>query len=87
MARPFLSHTITDDSALGGAVIENGVRFKQHGVVSKMYRTGNTTSSTYTFSVWFKYTDQENNAYNVIISYQNSSCQASVTIDYNQNVF
>ena len=87
MARPFLSHTITDDSALGGAVIENGVRFKHHGVVSKMYRTGNTTSSTYTFSVWFKYTAQENNSYNVIISYPNSSGQASVSIDNNHKMY
>ncbi len=87
MSRAFAPHHITDDSALGGAVIENGVRFKQHGVVSKMYRTGNTTSSTYTFSVWFKYTDQENNAYNVIISYPNSSGQASVTIDNNHKMY
>ena len=87
MSRAFAPHHITDDSALGGAVIENGVRFKQHGVVSKMYRTGNTTSSTYTFSVWFKYTAQENNSYNVIISYPNSSGQASVTIDNNHKMY
>ena len=87
MARAFAPHHITDDSALGGAVIENGVRFKHHGVVSKMYRTGNTTSSTYTFSVWFKYTAQENNSYNVIISYPNSSGQASVSIDNNHKMY
>ena len=87
MSRAFAPHHITDDSALGGAVIENGVRFKHHGVVSKMYRTGNTTSSTYTFSVWFKYTAQENNSYNVIISYPNSSGQASVSIDNNHKMY
>ena len=87
MSRPFLIQPITDDRALGGAVIKNGVRFKHHGVVSKMYRTGNTTSSTYTFSVWFKYTGQENNSYNVIISYPNSSGQASVSIDNHHKMY
>ena len=64
MARPFLNHPITDDSALGGAVIENSLRIRHTGISAKMYRTGNTTSSSYTFSLWFKYTGHNNNTYN-----------------------
>ena len=55
MTRPFLPHVITDDSALGGSVIQKSVRFdSQDGQL--FYRTSGTSTSQYkfTYSVWVK---------------------------------
>ena len=87
MARPFLNHPITDDSALGGAVIENSLRIRHTGISAKMYRTGNTTSSSYTFSLWFKYTGHNNNTYNALLCFPNAGTNASVTIDNNHKMY
>ena len=87
MARPFLSHPITDDSALGGAVIENSLRIRHTGISAKMYRTGNTTSSSYTFSLWFKYTGHNNNTYNALLCFPNAGTNASVVIDNNHKMY
>ena len=55
MTRTFLPHVITDDSALGGAVIERSLRFRA-GSSPKLTRTfGNHTSgTTKTISFWMK---------------------------------
>ena len=55
MVRPFLPHTITTDSAIGGSKIERSLRFR-HGGNWAMTRTSETASSTYTFSCWVKST-------------------------------
>ena len=55
MSRTFLPHVITDDSALGGSVIQKSVRFdSQDGQL--FYRTNGTSTSQYkfTYSVWVK---------------------------------
>ena len=87
MSRAFAPHHITDDSALGGAVIENSLRFRHTGISTKMYRTGNTTSSSYTFSLWFKYTGHNNNTYNALLCFPNASSNASVVIDNNHKMY
>ena len=87
MSRPFAPHIITDDTALGGAVIENSLRFRHTGVSTKMYRTGNTTSSSYTFSLWFKYTGHNNNTYNALLCFPNAGTNASVVIDNNHKMY
>ena len=55
MSRPFLSQVITDDSALGGSVIERSLRFNDDDTA---YLERNVTSSsnrkTHTFSAWIK---------------------------------
>ena len=55
MSRPFLSQVITDDSALGGSVIERSLRFNDGDTA---YLERNVTSSsnrkTHTFSAWIK---------------------------------
>jgi len=55
MARAFLSHPITTDSALGGTVIEKSLRFRHGRTNCVMTRTSETASSTYTFSAWVKH--------------------------------
>jgi len=55
MVRPFLPHTITTDSAIGGSKIERSLRFR-HGENWAMTRTSETASSTFTFSAWIKHT-------------------------------
>ena len=87
MGRPFNIHPITDDSALGGLVIENSLRIRHTGISAKMYRTGNTTSSSYTFSLWFKYTGHNNNTYNALLCFPNASSNASVVIDNNHKMY
>ena len=54
MSRAFLPHVITDDSALGGAKIQRGLRFD--GVSCEARRTfgTNTSDTTKTFSFWMK---------------------------------
>ena len=55
MSRPFLSHVITDDSALGGSVIERSLRFNDDDS-AYLNRTPSSTSNrkTFTISWWFK---------------------------------
>jgi len=55
MARAFLSHPITIDSAVGGTVIEKSLRFRHGRTNCVMTRTSETASSTYTFSAWVKH--------------------------------
>ena len=55
MARAFLPHPITTDSAVGGAVIEKSLRFRHGRTNCVMTRTSETASSTYTFSAWVKH--------------------------------
>ena len=56
MTRTFLPHVITDDSALGGKIIEKSLRFNgQHeSTAPQLRRTGTTTSSSFTISMWAK---------------------------------
>ena len=53
MARVCALPTITDDSALGGAVIEKSLRFNRSDN-PQLQRTAQTTSNTFTFSTWVK---------------------------------
>ena len=55
MSRVFLPHVITDDSALGGAVIERSLRFSATAS-PKLTRTfgTNTSNTTKTISFWMK---------------------------------
>ena len=55
MSRPFLSHVITDDSALGGSVIERSLRFRS-GATAYLERnvTSSSNRKTHTFSTWIK---------------------------------
>ena len=55
MTRTFLPHVITDDSALGGSVIERSLRFRGSSS-AKLTRTfGTNTSNTIkTLSFWMK---------------------------------
>ena len=55
MSRTFLPHVITDDSALGGAVIERSLRFDNTNT-GYLNRTAGTSTSQYkfTFSAWVK---------------------------------
>ena len=62
MARAFLSHSITTDSAVGGTVIERSLRFR-HGNNWAMTRTSENASSTYTFSAWVKHTKLDDYKY------------------------
>ena len=53
MSRVVALPTITDDSALGGAVIERSLRFNRSDD-PQLQRTAQTTSNTFTFSTWVK---------------------------------
>ena len=53
MSRPFVPHVITNDSALGGSIIEKSLRFR-HGVNWSLQRTFSSNYSTWTASLWFK---------------------------------
>ena len=57
MARPNLIHNITDDSVLGGSVIEASLRFNNNDD-TRLVRTIGSTSNrrTYTYSWWMKRT-------------------------------
>ena len=55
MARPFLSHVITDDSALGGSVIERSLRFNNDdGTYLERTPSGAGNRKKWTFSAWIK---------------------------------
>ena len=61
MSRTFLPHVITDDSALGGNVIEKSLRFNNYSSSAddaQLYRTVSTASNrrTYTHSFWVRRT-------------------------------
>ena len=67
MPRPFFTHTtITDDSALGGSVIERSLRFND-GDSPYLSRTPSSAGNrrTYTISVWAKIID--NGTYRTIL--------------------
>ena len=53
MTRAFVPHVITNDSALGGSIIEKSLRFR-HGVNWSLQRTFSSNYSTWTASLWFK---------------------------------
>ena len=55
MSRPFITHSITDDSALGGSVIERSLRF-EHSANSVLSRSFSSTGNqrTFTMSAWIK---------------------------------
>tara|TARA_Y100000591_G_scaffold327992_1_gene353550 strand:+ start:26 stop:2479 length:2454 start_codon:yes stop_codon:yes gene_type:complete len=55
MSRPFITHSITDDSALGGSLIERSLRF-EHGANSVLSRSFSSTGNqrTFTMSAWIK---------------------------------
>ena len=57
MARPLAVHAITDDKALGGALLEKSVRLDRHNT-KFFYRTPSSAGNrkTYTFSAWIKRT-------------------------------
>ena len=53
MTRTFLPHVITDDSALGGSVIQRSLRFRSnHSLTRSPSSTTNSTKQTLSF--WFK---------------------------------
>jgi len=53
MSRAFIPHVITEDSALGGSVIQKSLRFNS-GDNANLTRTSGSTSTTFTYSVWIK---------------------------------
>ena len=55
MTRPFLPHVITDDSALGGKIIERSVRLRKDND-SYFNRTATVAGDrrTFTLSIWVK---------------------------------
>ena len=55
MARAFVPHVITDDSALGGSFLERSLRFHS-GDNTRLVRTIGSTSNrrTFTYSWWLK---------------------------------
>ena len=57
MTRTFLPHVITDDSALGGSVIQRSLRFNDDDT-AYLTRTPSSASNrkTFTLSVWVKRT-------------------------------
>jgi len=87
MARPFLSHPITDDSALGGAVIENSLKFRG-ATDQRLERTLSSTSSSYTVSMWFKGTPVTTNFSRTLFSLgpANNTNAAGVTINTNDGL-
>ena len=58
MARAFVPHTITSDSALGGSVIDHSIRFNR-GDNPHFSRTPSSAGNrkVWTYSVWLKRTD------------------------------
>ena len=52
MSRVFLPHVITDDSALGGMVIERSLRFRSSHYLSRT--PSGAGSNQMTFSFWVK---------------------------------
>ena len=58
MGRPIHPHIITDDSALGGSVIERSLRFNGSDSTAHLSRTPSSTGSrkVWTFSAWIKKT-------------------------------
>ena len=53
MARTFVPHHISDDSALGGSVIQRSLRFRSnHSLTRSPSSTTNSTKQTLSF--WFK---------------------------------
>ena len=51
----FTGHPITDDSALGGSVIERSLRFnREESTAPQLRRTGTTTSSSFSIAMWAK---------------------------------
>ena len=56
MTRTFLPHVITDDSALGGSIIERCLRFngQNESTTPQLRRTGTTTSSSFSIAMWAK---------------------------------
>ena len=53
MSRTFLPHVITDDSALGGSVIERSLRFRGSQYLNRS-PSGDGNRRTFTLSVWIK---------------------------------
>jgi len=74
MSRPFINHSITDDSALGGSLIERSLRFNDNDV-SYLSRTPSSASNrkTFTFSAWVKRSNISTGTYPNIFSSNNSS--------------
>ena len=53
MTRTFLPHVITDDSSLGGAVIQRSLRFRSNHSLTRS-PSSTTNSTKHTLSFWFK---------------------------------
>ena len=53
MSRTFLPHVITDDSALGGSVIQRSLRFRSNHSLQRS-PSSTTNSTKHTLSFWFK---------------------------------
>ena len=53
MTRTFLPHVITDDSALGGSVIQRSLRFRSNHSLQRS-PSSTTNSTKHTLSFWFK---------------------------------
>ena len=53
MSRTFLPHVITDDSALGGSVIQRSLRFRSNHSLQRS-PSSTTNSTKQTLSLWFK---------------------------------
>ena len=87
MGRIAAPHIITDDSALGGAVIERSLRWDGgiNNNAPQLKRTGSSTSSSYTVSMWFKYTGVGRNELNLLFSLgqSNDGNSAFMGIDNN----
>ena len=55
MARAFVPHHISDDSALGGSTLKNSLRFNKADNASLTRSPSSTTNDTkHTLSFWFK---------------------------------
>ena len=74
MARTFVPHHISDDSALGGSVIKNSLRVNDNDS-AYLSRTPSSASNrkTWTFSAWVKRSNVTTGTYPTIFSSNNSS--------------
>ena len=88
MTRPFLSQVITDDSALGGSVIERSLRFNS-GDSPELTRTpsGAGDRRTWTLSFWTKISSDDLGSHGFLFSTgANSSNKVQINLESNNRL-